>query len=761
MAWKVEEQGKPAPFRGASMWLYGVRDVFTKHKLSSVKCLKLEDISIGVMAAPQALWLRANWPSGGGVAIRMTYTPNEEFYIVDCVETEGAVQYDVSSDLGDYHVRIELDPERSVIHFTTRLTPFGELSVPFWPSDAYPMNADGDPLNTKGEVHAAQRGYATAFIYATLTEPRSGSLLYLQDLTSLNDYCEQTHTVPEARVGGSWPELGYTPPLAERKPLKPGKEVVISDGYLKLVPMVPANQAEVARTFLELLSDIYTILPKPEPVYHDWLTRAEKAVEDLDRSPECTTELEGHRYLNAYVGTGDRRPESLVQLTVLPALREYADWGETDVPLADDLSAGLLAFMDHEIGSMLRYPESSKDAELEDEDEKGPHELDSWYLYHPLVNLARLARMGDDGARQLLRDSLDYAVKVAQHFEYRWPILFDAQTLTIIRRSMLLDGEQVIGEADVGGVYAYLMYLAWELFDDNRYLDEARNALKTLENMRFSIGYQFNNTAWMANAAMHLWRATGDDSYKDIGYMAIASIFQNTMLWECSYGNAKHYSTFFGVTPLRQGFYLAMYEEYEIFAAFHEYLTLAEGYIPDCVSLLLAEYCKHALSRTWCYYPSELPQDVITDSPRNGRINRDLTIPLEDVYQGWEVAGQVGQEVYGAAAPLAFAVRSYHKITGMPFMVYCDYPIFDLQNPGDGDYFAFQVRGTAECTARLRLIPEAGTILPATEVRYWGSASEGHPEAVRIPDGQIEFTIAGNSRVEIRCKAAQQSARAA
>ncbi len=562
-------------------------------------------------------------------------------------------------------------------------------------------------------------------------------------------------------MGGSWPELGYTPPIAERKPLTPGKEVVISDGYLKLVPIVPESQAEVARTFLEMLSDVYTMLPKPERVYRDWLYRADRAVEDLDRSPECTTEVDGHRHLNAYVGTGDRRPESLVQLTVLPALREYAEWAGVNVPLADELSAGLPAFMDHGIGCMLRYLESQKDAEPADEDEKGPYELDSWYLYHPLVNLARLAKMGDEGAKHILADSLDYAMKVAQHFEYRWPILFDARTLTVIRRSMLLEGEEVIGEADVGGVYAYLMYVAWELFGDGRYLEEAKKALKVLQDMRFDIGYQFNNTAWMANAAMHLWRRTGDDSYNGIGYMAIASIFQNTMLWECNYGNAKHYSTFFGVTPLRQGFYLAMYEEYEIYAAFHEYLTLAAGEIPECIKLLLAEYCKYALSRAWSYYPSELPEDVVTDSPRNGRIDRELAIPLEDIYQGWEVAGQVGQEIYGAGASLAFAVRSYHRIANLPFMVYCDYPIFDVESPGDGSYFAFQLRGTEECTARLRLIAEPGTILPPATLRYWGTAHEESPEAIRTPEGHIEYTIPGNCRVEIRCQAAQRVAKAA
>ena len=124
--------------------------MFTKHRVSSIKCLKLGDISVGMITAPQALWLRAKWPSGGGVAIRMTYTPNDVFSILDSVESEGVVEYGVSSDIGNYHVRIELDPERSVVHFSARLTPIGELNIPFWPSDAYPMDADGDPFNTKG-----------------------------------------------------------------------------------------------------------------------------------------------------------------------------------------------------------------------------------------------------------------------------------------------------------------------------------------------------------------------------------------------------------------------------------------------------------------------------------------------------------------------------------------------------------------------------------------------------------------------------------
>lgn len=86
--------------------------------------------------------------------------------------------------------------------------------------------------------------------------------------------------------------------------------------------------------------------------------------------------------------------------------------------------------------------------------------MDSWYLYHSLINLSRLAMDGHKTARKLLLDSLDYAIKVAHKFHYQWPVMDNLDTLEIIRAETN-PGEG--GEIDIPGLYAHLMLQAWEL----------------------------------------------------------------------------------------------------------------------------------------------------------------------------------------------------------------------------------------------------------------------------------------------------------
>lgn len=616
-----------APYRGASPWAFAVKYQFTRADRKVLARLPLKEMTLELVQGGQSLWVVAKWPSGGGLVIRTSFSPEEGLEVDVCHKEELSVECQATSPAGKYRLVLEIpDPEKPLIHFTVSLTPEGELSIPFWPSDTYPINERGDPIETNGTVHAAQRGVAMGFIYASLTEPKSGTFLYFQNLTALNDFCEQTHAVPETRVGGSWPELGYTPPLAERMPLQPGKEVIISDGYVCFSPDVPEATGDLAQLFFDLLAEIYLLIPRPDAIYEDWLSMAEDTVRDLEHE-DCTTTSEGLRYLNAYVGTGDRRPEGLVQLAVALPLLEYEDWRGEKIPLIEELRQTLPTFYYDDVGCFMRYPKTMKEQEGVDVDEKGAYEIDSWYLYHPLANLARLARRGHKDAEKLLFDSIEYAIEVAHRFEYKWPVIFDARTLEVIREAPTKE----LGETDVPGLYAYLMLQMQELTGEERYLEEAKRAAEDLKGLHFNVGYQFNNAAWGANALAKLWKITGSEEYLHLSYMCIASILQNAFIWDCNYGYAKHYVTFMGVTPLREGPYIAAYEEMEIFSAFHEYLGLVDAHAASSVHLLLSEYCKYATDGKICAFPRNLPEDVIAEEPRNGHINRDLAIPLEDI----------------------------------------------------------------------------------------------------------------------------------
>src|SRR6202000_1236602 len=120
-----------------------------------------------------------------------------------------------------------------------------------------------------------------------------------------------------------------------------------------------------------------------------------------------------------------------------------------------------------------------------------------------------------------------------------------------------------------------------------------------------------------------------------------------------------------------------IYECFESFTAFREYLTMADEALPPWLRLLLNEYCRFALSRAWGFYPPDLQKDVLADDVRNGEVDPKLAFPLEDLYAGGDRPGQVGQEIYGAGAAFAFTTHAFASAKGSPALVFCDYPVKD------------------------------------------------------------------------------------
>ena len=97
--------------------------------------------------------------------------------------------------------------------------------------------------------------------------------------------------------------------------------------------------------------------------------------------------------------------------------------------------------------TMRRYPPNvGKD--------KDKNAVDSWYLYHPLLNPGHLATDGDAKAKRLFTSSLHFAIEAAHHFEYAWPIQSKVTDFSVIVKARNDDG---LGQTDVGGLYAHVM----------------------------------------------------------------------------------------------------------------------------------------------------------------------------------------------------------------------------------------------------------------------------------------------------------------
>lgn len=701
------------------------------------------------------IWFVAAWPKGGRIAFRTGLFCNEKLDLKFSRETADGANFTLEGNTGLTKVALQFpDLDNPVFHYTVTFTPFFDLLVPYAPRDIMPLfNGNGRTQNTAGTVHASQVGLRSGQLFFTIENPESGSVFYFQNLTALNKFCETTGTSAGDLVGGSWPEIGMKLPATSiGKPLKKDEAYIISDAFVLLDSSLPKDNYEMSQQFLNHLAAIYKLLPLPETKYHDWPDILHKGLEGLTLHKGCWKFADGRSYLNAYVSDYKSPPESMVQLAVLLPLTDFDSWsGENHHPVIETLRNGLENFFDPELGTIVRWlPALQKNLDWSEE-QKQPEVMDSWYLHHPLLNLSRLALKGDATAEKLLLDSIGYAIKVAHHFNYQWPVFYKMATLEVLKEETA-PGQG--GEKDVPGAYAHLMLQTWQLTRKKIYLEEAIKAAKKLDGLGLDIFYQANNTAFSAGALLRLYKETKDKLFLDLSHLCIAAVMKNVQLWECSYGNAKHYPTFFAVYPLKDAPYTAAYEEQEVFSAFHEFLQEAEGVeeVLPSVRLLLAECLRNIINRVAYYYPPMLPTEVIAEKKdvKTGEIDPNLWIALEDLQDGWNRSGQVGQEVYGAGVAFGIVPRQYRKVPEGGFMLFADYPAGNFRKTANS--MTFQLKGDSTMKCRLALLPiEDGKPLPKVKIEA-GKSTNDRTEITALPnikEKRAEYSINGNCSVKI------------
>ena len=700
---------------GISSYVLALRQALEEKQVDPIAGFQLGALLIEVRALGDSVWAFIRRKGKGGIALRAAYLAGEFDCIAEPCKADEAVRLKIKSALGE-HLIVMRTGEGALAHLrvTAHFTPAVPMLVPFMPRDVYPLDENDDPMGAKGNVEAIQRGLNSGLVFFHVDEPYFGNVLYFQNLTALNDYFRATKTKPDRAVGGQWPELGYLLPAPVQSvnpptdALKAGVKVALSDAILVFRYDAPPHEREFARQFLQMLAIAYKVIERPDTEYRDWLARAERTLRDLDKAPEATIRHYGYRYVHPY--TGAEYPDIMVQMSIVEAVHAWGKWCGEPHPLEAQFKAGLKKFYDPKLGSLRRYlPNVGED--------KDADAVDSWYLYHPMLNLGILALDGDDEARDLLMKSIEFGIKVAHHFKYEWPVHYKVTDFSVITEKAEADGR---GQTDVGGVYAWVMLQAFELTDDKRFLDEARAAIDTATGLGFDLNYQANLTAWGAAACMRLWRITNKPVYLEQSYVYLASFFHNCQFWESNIGLARHYKNFMAATCLQDAPYMAIYECFDSFAAFELYLSDGGLNVDPAARLLVTEYCKYALDRAWFYYPDALPPKVLSSTQRetNGHIDRKLCFPVEDLYADGQPAGQVGQEIYGAGAAFIFATRAFHHIGGAPFRLYCDMlvPVFE---PVSERAVTITLNGGETCIASLTLVRlkyrKLGTVKVATE----------------------------------------------
>lgn len=658
---------------------------------------KILDYTYQFYNTGDSLWIVALMPESGKIAFRAAFAMNSCFEVTNLFDDEDTIVIALNSRLGSYEVRVNFPS--SILHYTTTFTANTALMIPFSPRDIIPLTQTGSLENTAGDIHMSQFGSRSGMLFASITRPKTGSLFYFQNLTSLSEYCEVTKTDSKNTVGGMWPELGFQLPTTEEVPLPADKAFTISDAYVVLETEILKDTTAVCEHFLNNLVTVYKALEQPKIEYHDWPDIAQKVLNDLTNNKGAWKQSKGIPYLSAYLCDYDTPPESMVQLAVLSPFKEYEKWLGERQPICDDLIKGLPAFYDTKIKCLNRWLPSMVDKLDQSEEQKKEMVMDSWYLHHPLMNLARLALAGDKTAEKLVLDSSDYVIKVAHHFDYTWPVFYNMETLEVIKEETAPGAG---GERDVPGSYAHLMLLLFKITNEKRYLNEAEKGARKLADLGLNILYQANNTAFAATALLELYKMTNKKLYLDISYTCISGLFKNVQLYDCKYGYGKNYTNFFSIYPLNDAPYTAAYEELEVYAALSEYLVMAKDVdILPSLKTLIPEFIKYAISRIAYYYPTMLPKEMLSEEVKTGEIQTDLWIPLEDLYNGWEQSGQVGQEVYGAGMAFGVVPRQYIKIDE-DFLVFIDYPI--IQQTKRGNSITIQLDGDPDMSCNLKIL---------------------------------------------------------
>lgn len=650
--------------------------------------------------AGDSIWMTADWPDSGSIAFRLAFGMNSTFEKVDITQSGKNIIITALTRLGSYEINISFPlPQSPLFRYTTIFTSFFPLLIPFWPRDIVPLTSGGRVENTSGQVHAQQAGTRSGQLFFSMTKPKTGSVFYFQNLSSMSPYCQATETTLAESVGGQWPEIGFLFPVNKEKPVPAHTEFTISDAFVTLDQKVYEKDSIVTSEFLNHLAAVYMLIIKPEAAYQDWPGIADKVIDELHLNKGCWTQTGGVPFLNAYVGDYTTPAEIMVQLAVLLPLKEYLKWADKEHPLYEDLHKGLDIFYDDRLKTVVRWhPELTDDLD-NSEVQKRDMVMDSWYLHHPLMNLSRLALHGDKKAEKLFLNSIDYAIKVAHHFKYNWPVFYNMTTLEVIRKETSPGNG---GERDVAGSYAHIMLMAFKLTKEKRFLNEAIKAVKNLDGLAFDIFYQANNTAFTAGALAELYKETNDKRYLELSYCCLAGIFKNMQIWDCNYGYADSFPNFFSVFPLNDAPYTAAYEEFEVYAALHNYMEItAEMDILPSLKILIPEFIKYAVGRLSFYYPTLLPSEMISEDVKTGEVQSDLWVPLEDIHDGWEKSGEVGQEVYGAGVPFGIVPRQYFLLDELKATVFINYPASNFRY--HKKTVTFHVHGDSRLNARICL----------------------------------------------------------
>jgi hypothetical protein len=487
------------------------------------------------------------------------------------------------------------------------------------------------------------------------------TLLAWVDVTRLTPFIQATHFSPNALPVRQGRKFGSNFGSSDLGRLPLNTSTPLYDGYIYLAPGTPADEAGMFLRYLQQVADIYDVIGHPDDPLPDWQDLARRSLTDL-QDPDTWVKLNGKRYWRAYVADTRQSAEAITQLDVgLGAARYAARYGPSDLTqsILGDVLAGAGDFYNPAYGLV----QNSGPLAVSGNQTRG----DTWYELGHALKLAELGLLGYDSAAKLARDSQAAWISFAHAVNYKFPQFYTFNTWKGTGQ-----------EPDAGGGYALYMLRMADLGCGQPCVQEAESAVRAFPGHGFAFSYETHMTAMSALAAAELADRTHDDSWLAYANGPIANLLRLSWIYEADFGQNTVAHTFFGLGPTQRSGVITAKEQYEAWIYLSEFLRRAHGRIDPSVEKLLAEFCYHSLITLANSLPPRLAAGQATQHPaayQTVATNRlDLYIPLEDMRDGQNQWGAIGQEVYGAGMAPTFAALAYVALAP-GVTLYSGYPV--------------------------------------------------------------------------------------
>jgi hypothetical protein len=138
-----------------------------------------------------------------------------------------------------------------------------------------------------------------------------------------------------------------------------------------------------------------------------------------------------------------------------------------------------------------------------------------------------------------------------------------------------------------------------------------------------------------------------------------------------------------------------------------------------------------------------LPEDMIAEEIKTGEVQKKLWIPLEDIHDGWEKSGEVGQEVYGAGMAFGVIPRQYFMLKEADIMGFTNYPALKFRY--GKNKVTFQFAGDADFRASIKL--SGLTNSKVRKIKIEAKTTGAYKEVTG--EKPTEFEVPGNAQVRI------------